>query len=505
MKSTAKNISKEDIKEKSSENKKDLNDKNINDESSFSEDDKRYKDFIDMFFEKMSKKEGYSVTMGIFICLKNNNFLPILKEEIYEKIKAEFNKDPHKFIKYGKKNIFFENETALKQACYLSIMENQAFIKTKKNENIYITINYSETIEYLKSLKIHKINVPYDEEDMNYLFTTFKKKKIINNNAPTNINGIPIKKTRGKRGNVEIPKDSSLINRKRNRIEQIELSDDTGEEGGIYNINNSSSSFMDDILSRKRKSKISDKEKDNNSITPNSYKNNEDEFNEERKINDKSINNSSFNDNDNENYSSEFQNDIRIFKSQIKKIKSFLINENPKLDEMLQNFNQPKEKVNKINKNKENDIKYNNSINEIIKHKDLLQIIYLTLKDEIRCLKNVMDAENIFSKDIIEIHNDNIKNYENIYMDILKKLCEEIEYLGKRSNFNNKQKLFKEILVTGNIFKDNGIQMEELTDYSNDFKGVVFQEDKIFSVDEIKEYYESIKNKLIKKIEKVQQ
>jgi len=72
----------------------------------------------------------------------------------------------------------------------------------------------------------------------------------------TNINGIPIKKTRGKRGNVEIPKDSSLINRKRNRIEQIELSDDTGEEGGIYNINNSSSSFMDDILSRKRKSKI---------------------------------------------------------------------------------------------------------------------------------------------------------------------------------------------------------------------------------------------------------
>ena len=262
---------------------------------------------------------------------------------------------------------------------------------------------------------------------------------------------------------------------------------------------------MEDILSRKRKSKISDKEKDNNSITPNSYKNNEDEFNEERKINDKSINNSSFNDNDNENYSSEFQNDIRIFKSQIKKIKSFLINENPKLDEMLQNFNQPKEKVNKIYKNKENNIKYNNSINEIIKHKDLLQIIYLTLKDEIRCLKNVMDAENIFSKDIIEIHNDNIKNYENIYMDILKKLCEEIEYLGKRSNFNNKQKLFKEILVTGNIFKDNGIQMEELTDYSNDFKGVVFQEDKIFSVDEIKEYYESIKNKLIKKIEKVQQ
>ena len=128
MKSTAKNISKEDIKEKSSENKKDLNDKNINDESSFSEDDKRYKDFIDMFFDFLSIKEGYSVTMGIFICLKNNNFLPILKEEIYEKIKAEFNKDPHKFIKYGKKNIFFENETALKQACYLSIMENQAFI-----------------------------------------------------------------------------------------------------------------------------------------------------------------------------------------------------------------------------------------------------------------------------------------------------------------------------------------------------------------------------------------
>ena len=88
---------------------------------------------------------------------------------------------------------------------------------------------------------------------------------------------------------------------------------------------------------------------------------------------------------------------------------------------------------------------------------------------------------------------------------ILKKSCEEFEYLGKRSNFNNKQKLFKEILVAGNIFKDNGIQMEELADYSNDFKGVIFQEDKIFSVDEIKEYYESIKNKLIKKIEKVQQ
>ena len=47
---------------------------------------------------------------------------------------------------------------------------------------------------------------------------------------------------------------------------------------------------------------------------------------------------------------------------------------------MLQNFNQPKEKVNKIYKNKENDIKYNNSINEIIKHKDLLQIILKIMK-----------------------------------------------------------------------------------------------------------------------------
>ena len=113
-----------------------------------------------------------------------------------------------------------------------------------------------------------------------------------------------------------------------------------------------------------------------------------------------------------------------------------------------------------------------------------------------------MDAENIFTKDIIDIHNENIKNYENIYMDILKKLCDEIEYLGKRSNFNNKQKLFKEIMLTGNIFKENGIKMEELLDYSNDFKDIVFQEGKIFSVDEIKEYYKSIKNKLIKRIEK---
>ena len=165
MKSTAKNTSKEEAKEKSSKNSKDFSDKN-NNEQDLSEDDKKYKEFIDMFFDKMSKKEAYSVTMGIFICLKQNNFLPILKDDIYEYIKAEYNKDSHKFVKYGKKNIFFENETALKQACFLSVMENQAFIKTKKNENIYITINYPETIEYLKSLKIHKINVPYDEEDM---------------------------------------------------------------------------------------------------------------------------------------------------------------------------------------------------------------------------------------------------------------------------------------------------------------------------------------------------
>ena len=60
--------------------------------------------FIDNYFEKMSKKEAYSVTMGAFICIKKNNYLPLTKDEIFDKLRIDYKHNPHKFIKYGKNN-----------------------------------------------------------------------------------------------------------------------------------------------------------------------------------------------------------------------------------------------------------------------------------------------------------------------------------------------------------------------------------------------------------------
>ena len=505
----------EDEKSKEKEIEKNENLENSLIQSSTSNSDviEQNKKFIDNYFEKLSKKSGYSVTMGIFICLKNNNYIPLTKEEIFEQLKLEFRKNPHKFIKYGKNNGYFENEIHLKQACFLSVMENQAFNKKKENDILYISVNYMEAIEYLKSLKKHKVNVPMDDEDLDYLFTKFRRKRkpsnSVNNNSSRNenINQESIaKKVHRRRGNVEMPNfDLSSNRRNLNKIEQIELSDDTGDEGGVYNINNSTSSIIDEIVSRKKKPKINE----NGIIPPPQspiFRNNEEEKNEEKKNNENTNNNSSYNDNDNENnFSTEFQNDIRIFKSKIKEIKNFLLKENPKLDEMIENIHASKDKF--LEDLESNDLedsenKYFNIKNEVIKNKEFLQIIYLSLKDEIKCLKNIIDIENIFSKEIIEEHSNNIKLLENNYISTLDKLCEGIEYLCKKSNYNNKQKLLKELMNTSNILKENGINMEELSECSNNLKKINFQNEQIFSIEEIKEYYESIKNKLINKIEK---
>ena len=505
-----KNSTEDNNQEKENNIQKNENDENNTSPSSLSNSDilKQNKKFIDNFFEKMSKRDNYSVTIGIFIILKNNNYNPLTKDEIYELLRKEYKQNPHRFIKYGKNNAFFENETSMKQACFLSIMENQAFNKTTKDNLIYISIDYFETVKYLKNLKIHKANVPMDEEDMNFLFSKIKKKRklsnsINNNKNETNNNNNSdsiTKKVHRKRGNVELPK-YDLLKRKRNvnKIEQIELSDDTADEGGVFNINNSTSSLIDDIVSRKKRPKLFDKDIDNNISPPQSpnYRNNE-----EKKSNDNNMNNSSYNDNDNDNNNcTGFQKDIRIFKSKIKEIKNYLNKANPKFDEIVKNVK--KEKItDKNNIIEDNDDKFTNFKNEVIKNKKFLRIIYLILKDEIKCLKNIMDIEGIFSKDIIEEHQKNIKNLEDLYVDALNKLCEGIEYLCKKTDYNNKQKLLKEMVNTSIIFKENGINMEELIECSNNLKKLNLQTEKIFSIEEIKEYYESIKNKLIKKIEK---
>ena len=150
---------------------------NLQNEISLKENEieKDSKWFFENVMEKLSKKRSNTISISIFLILRENNYEPMSMQQILNKIYEKLNKDHHSIIKNKPINNNFMNDLQIKNGFYAAIRENMGLRTVNKNNTTFINVDFEGATDYFRNLKIrHVYQGILDDSDINYLFPELK-------------------------------------------------------------------------------------------------------------------------------------------------------------------------------------------------------------------------------------------------------------------------------------------------------------------------------------------
>ena len=132
--------------------------------------------FLENIMKKLSLKKAQTISITIFLILRENNYQQMTMDELLGKIYEKFKTDPHSIVKYKSTKDHFMTELQIKNGFYAAIRENMGLKTTTKGKVVYINVDFDGTVEYFKNLKIrHASQGILDESDIRYLFPDIRE------------------------------------------------------------------------------------------------------------------------------------------------------------------------------------------------------------------------------------------------------------------------------------------------------------------------------------------
>ena len=482
--------------------------------------------FFENIINKLSQKKSQTISVSIFIFLKENNYKPMSMQSLLDKLSEKFQKDPRTILKYKTLKDHFINELQIKNGFYAAIRENMGLKKTTINNIDYIGVDFTGTIEYFRNLKIrHASQGILDEEDIRFLFPgirelTLTGKKRLRKYYPSS--------TRQKRhkkinfgldmGDFSMTSKGSGKKQKRNLIYEQEDDEESNDEDNNYEFQND---YENNIQGR-----ITINDKNINSINYKYAYLNKGNISEKNENDINNINVSliinSINPFKDEELIKEMPLMIKDIKSKIKEINSFsdeVQNAVGKLGNLIKNkikiekekIKEQEEKMNikerkdeniNINEKKEINEKNGEVFSFYEKNKNILEKTYLNLEHEIKNIKNLEKYKDKYKNEaLIGGHKKLINEYSYIFTNSLNKL---FEILIKNENVKldkEENDLLNKINEINSNLNEKSFYFEDLNKFLNDYRNKEsnFNLKKI-QIEEIKNFYLSKKNDLLKEI-----
>ena len=448
-------------------------------------------------------------------------------QSLLDKLSEKFKNDPRTILKYKTLKDHFTNELQIKNGFYAAIRENMGLKKTIINNVGYIGVDFIGTIEYFRNLKIrHTSQGILDDEDIRFLFPGIRELTLTGRKRLRKYYPSSTRQKRHKKINFGLDiGDFSVKNNERGRKQKKNLIYE--EENDDYENQNN---YENDIQGKKI---IND-----NNINNNNYKfrygkkgNTKEKIEKAQK--DININASliinSINPFKDEELIKEIPfmikdikskiNDINSFSDEIKNILGKVGNlienkikiENEKIKGQEKMFIEERKDEN-INENINENIIINGKkeINERNKenyeiygeNRNILEKAYLNLEHEIKNMKNLEKYKDNYRNDIlIKGHKKLINEYSYIYTNSVNKI---FDLMTKNENVKldkEENDLLNKIKDINSNLNDKGFYFEDLNKFLNDYKNKNSDfKLKQIKIEEIKNFYLSKKNELLKDI-----
>lgn len=430
--------------------------------------------FFENIMRKLSLKKAQTLSITIFLILRENKYQQMTMDELLNKIYEKFKADPHSIVKYKSTKGHFMSELQIKNGFYAAIRENMGLKTTIKNKVIYINVDFDGTVEYFKNLKIrHASQGILDESDVRYLFPDIKEvtltgKKRLRRYYET----APTRKRKNGYINPEI---NSNIN------DYFNNDDFNNSIENDQNINSNKTPIF-----RHFKKLREMKEKNSPSII--SIINSISPFKQDQLIADlpSIINDIKFQLKNFTDFSTEIQNTLS------------------KIGKTVENQLKLKNNKNLIDNQNSND--YNES--ELFeKNKNILDKICYNLELEIKNFKNIIKNEKYLKNDeLYQGHKKIIKKYNDLYSNSLKILCEIVNNIKNSVLDKETFELVNKVKEINSSLNEKGFYLENLNRFVGNYNNIEEinnrngEDIKNITTDDIKNYYQDKIDKLMKEI-----
>ena len=491
-------------------------------------DIKDSKKFFENLMDKLSQKKSQTISVSIFMFLRENDYKPMSQQALLDKLSEKFQKDPRSLLKYKTLRDHFTNESQIKNGFIAAIRENMGLKKTKINNIDYIGIDFNGIVDYFRNLKIrHASQGILDEEDVKFLFPditelTLTGKKRLRKYYPSTTRQKRHKKINfGLDDYTSISKGRIQKQHKKNQLYEGEKNNENKRENNFHFQNSYPQNW-------------------NNMINPNinnnfGFANNIFHFHlsqNEKAQNEININVSviinSINPFKEEELLKEIPSIVQDIESKVKnidgisgevqsileKIGTVIENKIKSEKEILNEDKMDIEEKKKSSKSKKKDkIKADSSKDDkdiigkepdMYEHnRNIIDKTYSNLEYEVTNIKNLEKFQNKYkNEDLIKGHKKLIDKYSNIFNDSINKLCELIQLIDKITLDEEANDLLGKIKELNRNLNEKSFYFDDINKLLMDYKNNEFRSKlKEISLDEIKKYYFSKKDKLLKEIE----